>query len=233
MKVIYLTVAATIAVVLAGCGGGSSNDNRTNEHNGTDVALQGTVPGTLIEAFCDDNSYHKVNSVNNGTVKHPFNIKLPKGVPCRVVMTMNENDSTNKITTPIEFIKNGNKMVSVKLLKDTDVGHIPLPNVSTSTNDANGDHIKDTPLDINVSDKADIEIVDDSQKNPFDKDHNGKIDGFEDKNHNGTPDGFEDKNGDGKADINEDKDGNGVPDGYENNSNGNDNGGDNNGNGDT
>ena len=208
MKTIYFTSAMVAAFVLSACGGGSSDSNRG------EVTLNGTVPGTLIEAFCDDNSYSKVHSVENGTAEHPFSIKLPKSVPCRVYMTMNENDPTNKLTTPIVFKQGGKVARAIKLEKDIDIGHVPLPAASTSSNDANSDHIKDSPLEVEIENEH-AEVVDDGGSNPFDRDHNGEIDGFEDKNHDGTLDGYEDHDNDGRSDIDNDSDHNGIPDGYE------------------
>lgn len=209
MKKIYTAVVLSLATVITGCGGGGNSSN-----NNKNVALKGTVPGTLIEAFCDDKSYHKTNSINNGTTKHPFAINLPKGVACRVIMTIRENDPTNKIITPILFKKGSKKTNAIKLFKDTDIGYVPLPQASTSQNDKNSDHIKDEPLEVDIS-NHDLEVLNDIDSNPFDKNHDGLIDGYEDKDHNGILDGFEDKNRDGKVDINEDSNKNGIPDGYE------------------
>ncbi len=218
MKKVYLATVTILTLTLVGCGGGgsSSNANGVKDNNGTDVALKGTVPGTLIEAFCDNNSYHKINSVNNGTAKHPFTLKLPKGVPCRIAMTMNESDPTNRITTPIEFKQGNKKTTSVKLTNDTDIGYVPLPNVSTAAVDANGDHVKDTPLSVDVNGSS-AQVFDDNKTNPFDTNHNGKIDGFEDQNHNGIIDGFENKNGnyDPVKAVTQDTNKDGIPDGYE------------------
>jgi len=44
--------------------------------------------GTLIEAFCADGTYYKVNSTESRSTQHPFTLALPTGVDCRLVMTV-------------------------------------------------------------------------------------------------------------------------------------------------
>lgn len=126
--------SAALCLGLVGCGGGSStpSDTDTNTPESTSEStytLSGTVPGTLIEAFCKDGGYYSVNSTDNGTESHPFSITLPSDVNCKLIMTTNEKDAdpANHIITPI-LVSNGTETSSYfQLSGDIDMGHIPLP----------------------------------------------------------------------------------------------------------
>ncbi len=103
MKITHtIPVMVSTAVLLAACGGGS--DTASSLTSKSSFSLSGTVPGTLIEAFCEDGSYYSINSDNNGTTEHPFALKLPTDLSCRLVMTTNEDDPSNKVVTAIKFV---------------------------------------------------------------------------------------------------------------------------------
>ncbi|MCF6245374.1 MAG: hypothetical protein L3J43_10095, partial [Sulfurovum sp.] len=65
---------AIMTFILIGCGGGSTTASNTPAIILSKIS--GTVPGTLIEAFCEDGTYVKVSSTQNGTNQHPFEIKI-------------------------------------------------------------------------------------------------------------------------------------------------------------
>ena len=100
--------ALASALILAGCGGSSTAETATTETTITTTdslsKISGTVPGTLIEAFCADGSYYKVKSTDNNTDEHPFEIEIPNTVSCSLVMTTNEDDAVNRVITQIGMI---------------------------------------------------------------------------------------------------------------------------------
>ena len=125
---LFLTgYSLSLCLALVGCGGSSSTTNDDSTTKST-YTVSGTVPGTLIEAFCKNGSYYKINSTDNGTANHPFSLALPSGVDCKFVMTTNEKDvdTTRHIVTPLLF-NNGSTVSSyLKLSDDLELGHVPL-----------------------------------------------------------------------------------------------------------
>jgi hypothetical protein len=130
------TLVATIA--LLGCGGGSSTDSSSGAsaevpqtettNNLTDPTsttpletvptmskITGTVPGTLIEAFCIDGSYYKTNSEQNGQKEHPFTLSIPRNLECHLVMTTNDDDPLTKVVTPIAISNNDQNHTSFSI----------------------------------------------------------------------------------------------------------------------
>jgi len=173
------------------------------------VTITGTVPGTFIEAYCDDGTYASTNSIKNGTNKHPFSLKVPANTPCKIVMTTNENNLTNRVITPIKI--NGKNAVT--LTGDTDMGFANIPITYDAANDKDGDHVNDTAVDVKPASLSGEAIDNNNTKNnPFDKNGNGKIDTLEDKNGDKIPDGWQDNNKNGKADIFEHTNKNSKPD---------------------
>ena len=58
MKKSSIVLSMTVAsLLMVGCGGGSSSEPTAT----SSATLSGTVPGTLIEAFCDNGYYAKVS----------------------------------------------------------------------------------------------------------------------------------------------------------------------------
>ena len=217
---IYLMVST--AVLLAACGGGGGNtippDTTvpTTPVNKPSFELKGTVPGTLIEAFCEDGSHYAVNSEFNTSNKHPFVLVLPTNLSCRLVMTTNENDPERKIVTPIKLINSdGLASIAFSGSEDIDLKHIDLPlNRDEMLADANNDGVEDIPKEIIINNEASsaVKIIV-TENDPLDTDKDGVINIFEDD------DGDKINNHD-----DDDDDGDGIPDSeddvndYENNS---------------
>jgi len=190
----------TAPFLIVGCGGGSSSGSSSET---TLVAkISGTVPGTLIEAFCADGTYARVASTQNGTNEHPFEIIIPANVSCRLVMTTNENDPANRIITPIGF-SNGTTLV---LDKDLNLGNIPLELNYANADDKDGDHVVDTPLVVNAHGATT------NNSNVQDRNQNGIVDSYDDDDDDNIVNAYEDDDNDGKANIYDDDDGNSRPD---------------------
>ena len=178
--------------------------------------LEGTVPGTLIEAFCSDGSYISTQSEENGSNEHPYLLKIPKGVFCRVVMTTNESDINNKVITPIRLVNSQDEGgIAFTADENIDAGFADLALTRLDMKlDANQDGVEDAPLDIKV--EANIEILT-AGEDPLDKNNNGIIDLYEDDDGDGINNkDDDDDDGDGILDINDpdrvnDLDGDGIP----------------------
>ncbi len=229
MKKIAVVMLAVGSFLFTACGGGSDNNGayENNEHfpgalpgnsstpsTAPSARITGTVPGTYIEAYCDDGTYAHTVSNNNGTVQHPFSLQVPINTPCRLVMTTNPNNPTQRVVTPVKI--NGKR--AIKISGDSDLGYVDLPATYAQANDRNGDHLNDQPVNV-VPVSLQGDALDD-QNNPFDRDGNGLPDSAEDRNGDHTPDGWEDRNGNGRPDIMDDTNGNGRVDGIENVENG-------------
>ena len=179
MKTTSLKLSALAAgFILAGCGGGGSS---TTSSATSTSKISGTVPGTLIEAFCEDGSYYKVKSTENNTDEHPFEIEIPSTVSCSLVMTTNEDDLVNKVITQIGIITSDANGTLFTAAADIDLGHIPLAMDPSDINDANGDHVSDDILTIQV-DGTSIEI---EFENPLDDDNDGLVNVYEDDDDDG------------------------------------------------
>jgi hypothetical protein len=198
----YLSLAAIPFII--GCGGGGSSDTTASA-----VTISGTVPGTLIEAFCENGSYVRVTSNNNGTAEHPFSISVPQGINCRLVMTTNENDPENRVITPIGFINNGTQGVTISLNKHIDMGYVPLAMNPGDIYDANRDHVSDDPHYHDLGDIPDIHV---SDIPVLDSDKDGIVDPYEDNNRNRVVNAYEDDDHDGTPNMYDDDDGNEHPD---------------------
>ncbi|MEN8726868.1 MAG: hypothetical protein ABF276_02785, partial [Sulfurovum sp.] len=204
--------ALASAFILAGCGGGSSTTDTVNTTNITTDSLSkisGTVPGTLIEAFCADGSYYKVISTDNNTDEHPFEIEIPSTVSCSLVMTTNENDEATKVITQIGVITSDANGTLFTATGDINLGHIPLAMDPSDINDANGDHVSDDILSIQV-DGISIEV---ELENPLDDDNDGLVNVYEDDDNDGIYNrDDDDDDGDKEIDIDNDLDDDGIDD---------------------
>jgi len=206
-----LSVLAS-ALVLAGCGGGSTSTDTAITSNNTLSKISGTVPGTLIEAFCTDGSYYKVTSTDNGTAEHPFEIEVPSSVSCSLVMTTNENDEAKKVITQIGVISPDAKGTVFTATGDIDLGNIPLAMDPSEINDENGDHVSDDILNIQVDG---ISIVVELE-NPLDDDNDGLVNVYEDDDNDGIYNrDDDDDDGDKEIDIDNDSDDDGIDDEYD------------------
>lgn len=222
--ILSTTLVSTVILLLSGCGGGGGGGTTatttptTPTSTATTFQLTGTVPGTKIEAFCNDGSTRTVFSTDNSTSNHPFSITLPINIACQLVMTMNETDANNIVITPVAF-KNGTSvqraLSGATGGESIDIGFIDLPRLYADINgdDNNNDRVKDTPLEHDISNiqgtltltrASNIDPDDDGLPSRYDTDDDG--DGIEDNQDN-------DRNGNGIDDANEtDTDGDGVND---------------------
>lgn len=207
MKKNALLLSLVTIPMLVGCGGGGTTSVATTNSN-TVAKISGTVPGTFIEAYCDDGTYVSTTSVKNGTARHPFEITVPTNTTCRLIMTTNEDNATQRVITPISI----NGKPAVKLTGDTDIGYADIPSTYAEATDTDGDHVQDTTVDVTPASLDGSEVNDDPNKNPFDRNNDGKIDILEDRDGNHMADGWDDKNNNGKPDLEDDNDGNNRPD---------------------
>ncbi|MBT8348793.1 MAG: hypothetical protein HKP62_05035 [Sulfurovum sp.] len=194
MKTTSLKLSALAsALLLAGCGGGGSS---STDIANTTSKITGTVPGTLIEAFCEDGSYYQVKSTENDTDKHPFEIEVPNTLSCSLVMTTNENNETTRVITQIGIITPDANGTLFTAASDIDLGHIPLA-MDPSDSDADGDHVSDDILNIQV---ADTSIVIELE-NPLDDDDDGLVNVYEDDDNDNISNYYDDDDdGDGEDD---------------------------------
>ena len=195
------------ALILAGCGGSST----TSEPSSTTDSLSkisGTVPGTLIEAFCADGSYYFVTSTDNNTSEHPFEIEVPSTVSCSLVMTTNEDDNATRVVTQIGVITPNESGTLFTAATDINLGHIPLAMDPSDINDINGDHVSDDILSIQV-DSTSIVV---ELENPLDDDDDGLVNVYEDSDDDGISNYYDDDDdNDGLDDIHDtDNDGDDI-----------------------
>ncbi len=205
--------ALSLALILSGCGSsGTTDTTTTTPDTKTMYTVSGTVPGTLIEAFCKDGSYYSVNSIQNGTGQHPFTLTLPADTECKFIMTTNENDPdiTKRIVTPV-LLQDANITASYFQLKsDTDIGYIPLPTTGAGIQ---------TPVVITVADER--VVVTQVAYDPLDKDADNIPNLYEDDDNDGIYNIYDDDDdNDGIKDYEDDdykydKDGDGIEDRYD------------------
>lgn len=190
MKKRYILLSIAAVPFLVGCGGGGGTTASTASLS----QITGTVPGTKIEAFCDNSIYKKTESLNNGTAKHPFTLDVPTDGNCRLVMTTNEDDPDNKVITPLSFTDgNGDTSIIIKVQGEkVDLGYIDLPMSYAETDDSNNDHVKDTPLEVPLP-SEEVTLVNDSQ-DELDEDHDGIVDAYEDDDDDQIPNINDDDN---------------------------------------
>jgi hypothetical protein len=198
-----ILLSLTAIPFLAACGGGGSGSSTVQTSQ-----IVGTVPGTKIEAFCDNDIYKVTQSVQNETDKHPFTLEIPKNTNCRLIMTTNEDDPLNKVITALKFDdQKGNQSIIIKVEGDeVDLGYIDLPMSINEIDDIDGDHVKDTPLVTPLS-SSDAQIVLD-ENDPLDTDGDGIIDMYEDDDHDHIPNIDDDDYGQDNDDDNDDDDDN-------------------------
>lgn len=201
MKRSLLTLSIlTSATLLTACGSGSSTESSSTSDAATNntttstpsaakstYALKGTVPGTLIEAYCDNGGYFATHSTQNGTNQHPFELSLPAGLSCNLVMTTNETDPANSVITAIGFRDdNGNIGTRVTATANTtiDIGNVALftSRTDASAADLDGNGVIDSPFDI--GNHPDLSISQ-SINTALDMDGNGIIEPYEDEDGDG------------------------------------------------
>jgi len=225
------------SVVLIGCGGGggsSSTGTATSQSSNTSV-ISGTVPGTLIEAFCKDGSYYKTNSTDNGTNNHPFELEIPNDLDCKLVMTTNEDDLdiTKRIVTPLKLSDGVTSSTYFQLSENSDIGYIGLPlfgqgiqpliSISTAGTKLKINSFSYDPLDLDNDgipngyedddndgeyNKDDDDDDNDGIKDSLDDDHKDDTDGDGIKNENDKDDDNDEK----KDEDDDDDDNDGIKD---------------------
>jgi len=213
MKTSLITLSAIVAgLILSGCNSDTTDATQTGTLAGiaTTSSITGTVPGTLIEAFCIDGSYYKVNSHENNTTEHPFEITIPNSVECRLVMTTNEDNETTKVITPIGIITADGNGTLFKANDSIDIGHIPLAMSRDDINDTNNDGVSDDIYLISIVNGQLVRVELDIDQT--DKDGNGLLNVYEDDDNDGicNHDDDDDDN-DGTLDIDDyDHDNDGI-----------------------
>jgi len=218
----FILSSLSAALLLAACGGGGSSTATDTTDGGaatpSGAVITGTVPGTLIEAFCTDGSYYSVNSTDDGSAEHPFSLTVPSGVDCHLVMTTNEDDPDNKIITPISIQSGTTVSALINTQVPFNLGYVPLALNLEDIVDANGDGVVDTPLTIEpeVPEGTEIREV---TFDVLDDDHDGIPNVYEDDDGDGEYNlEDEDDDNDGTDDVDEDsddRDGDGVDDLYD------------------
>ncbi len=216
----FMLSGISMAILLASCGGGGSSDATSSTTTTATISsvVSGTVPGTLIEAFCADGTYYHVNSINDGTTQHPFSISLPNNVNCRLVMTTNEDDLANRVITAIQ-IDSG--LVSSGLLnmsEDFELGYIPL-SLTRAGVDLDDDGVADVPLTVPLTLPDGVVLLDVSS-DPLDSDGDDIPDLYNDDDDDGDFNSEDaDDDNDGTDDVDEldnhDSDGDGIDDIYD------------------
>ncbi len=243
-KTIQLYILIFTSSLLIGCGGESSsqksNSNLTTNSTQTIVVpmakITGSVPGTLIEAFCTDGSYYSTTSDQNGSIQHPFTLNIPSNLACHLIMTTNENDPLLKVITPIAFVtpdinntlgtdnnttlfanlENNTTLITSKDTNNTlfivngtslALGYINLALSPANIIDVNGDQVVDQPLAITPID-GNITTLPPSD-DIMDTDNDGIIDLFEDDDNDSIPNYHDnDDDNDGIDDKDDDDDNN-------------------------
>ena len=209
-KAPFILSSLTMAVLLASCGGGGDSTTTTTSTSTPASVVTGTVPGTLIEAFCADGTYYSVNSTNDGTSQHPFSISLPSNVGCRLVMTTNENDPAKRVVTAINLDANGTASGLVTLSGNIDLGYVPLaldaPNV-----DLNHDGVEDSPLVVSISSTSATTLQ--VTYDPLDSDGDGIPNIYEDDDNDSINNHYDDDYISTRT--SDDRDGDGINDIYD------------------
>ena len=214
-----LAFALLQAACGGGGGGGSTPSSVTSSPAGASII--GTVPGTMIEAFGDNGSYYAVESNDDGTTRHPFELDVPVGVGFQLVMTTGEG-TPDEVVTPIGF-RDSTSAIRTRLKlgngERVDLGHVPLylSRNEAAADDLDDDGVLDRPLvldDVGARNPltqadADEDSVDDWN----DPDHGGyqyddTIINPQDIDDDGIPNVY-DKDNSGRTD---DSDGDGLPD---------------------
>jgi cytochrome c553 len=191
-KIPFMLSGVSLAILLASCGGGGGTDTTTTS-TATTSSITGTVPGTLIEAFCADGTYYKVNSKDDGSSEHPFSLSLPNNVDCRLVMTTNEDDFLNRVITSIQINSGSVTSGLINMSADFDFGYIPLAMSRDDLDrygkdvDGDGDGVADLPLEITMALPDGVFVRDlDSTVDHLDKDKNDIPDYYDDDDDDGV-----------------------------------------------
>jgi hypothetical protein len=213
-KIFTYSFSMVMASFFVGCGGGGGS---TSTSTTSSYSVSGTVPGTLIEAYCSDGSFYSTSSTNNGTSEHPFSLDLPVDAECKLVMITNETatNPADYIITPIEIENDSVIGTYLKIDKDIDLGNVPLetPNVNSGWTPG-----VRTPLKVTINGQT--LTVKSLANDPMDDDNDGIPNVYEDDDNDGkTNKHDDDDDNDGIKDVDEDisdHDHDGIDDIYDN-----------------
>lgn len=174
-KIITYSMSMVVASFFVGCGGGGGSSTTTTSP--TTYSISGTVPGTLIEAYCSDGSYYSTTSIDNGTSEHPFSLELPTNLECKLVMITNEtaSDPADYIITPIEIESDGSTGTYLKIDKDIELGNVPLETPTVNSGWTPGVRI---PLKVIINGQT--LTVKTLVNDPMDDDNDGILNVYED-----------------------------------------------------
>lgn len=207
-------VIGTFGLMIYGCGSSTpSNDSMDNNF----TILEGTVPGTLIEAFCTDGTYYAVHSTDNNTSQHPFALTIPKNLNCHLVMSTNENNLSTKVVSPITIeTNNGSSSLFYGQSDTANLDYVPLSLDRNEIEDRTGDGVLDNPLLVAVASGTLVTVL--NTNDPMDRDGDGIINIYEDDDEDGKYNHEDDDDdGDGIKDEDDDeyandRDGDGIED---------------------
>jgi hypothetical protein len=197
----------SLTQVIGGCGGGGDSASLDGlSVTPSFITVSGSVPGTLIEALCEDGSYWKTTSIKNGSTEdpHPFELSLPANTNCKLIMTTNETDPNpaNWIITPIIFSNGTSNSATFNTSEGFSTGFVPLVTSGTSG--------VQSAMTLALND-SNVQIIE----------HAAGSD-LLDSNNDGVPNAYDDDDHDGiykKDDEDErssnDRDGDGVQDEYD------------------
>lgn len=221
VNLLFIGMSITLSSFLVGCGGGGGGGGSTTTpatpSTPSTYSISGTVPGTIIEAYCSDGSSYSTTSANNGTSEHPFTLNLPSNLECKLVMITNETaaNPADYIITPIEFESGSNLGTYVKLDKDINLGNIPLDTPGVNSSWLPGVR---TPLKVIINNQT--LTVKSLSSDPMDTDNDGILNIYENDDEDSLPNKYDDdSNNDGIKDSLEnrsDKDHDGIDDIYDN-----------------
>jgi hypothetical protein len=206
-------LSLSLATFIVGCGGGGGGTTTTSPST---YSISGTVPGTVIEAYCEDGSFYTVNSTDNNTNKHPFSLNIPNGLNCKLVMITNETASNpaDYIITPIEIEADGQSSTYLTIDKDIQLGNIPLETPGINSGWTPGVR---TPLKVTINGKK-VHVKKVSY-DPMDTDNDGILNVYENDDNDSLPNKYDDDyDNNGIKDVNEvssDKDHDGINDNYD------------------
>ena len=206
LKIFKTLPIFSFLILLNGCGGGGTSSITQSDSSSSvsTYSITGTVPGTIIEAYCTDGSYYKTTSIHDDTSEHPFSLELPKDLDCKLVMITNETAAESQwIITPIGFTSSTSSGTYLALNENIDLGYIPLDTVNST-----GQMLVKAKLDVNIGNK--LLTIRSYSNDPLDNDNDG------------IPNVYEDDDGDGhinKIDKDEidqsDRDHDGIADIYD------------------
>lgn len=221
MKKVSFFMCFGVATFLIGCGGGgggsgTSSTPSPSTQTPTSYSITGTVPGTIIEAYCNDGSSYSTTSTNNGTSKHPFSLAIPTNLECKLVMITNETapNPADYIITPIEIESNSKAGTYLKIDKNINLGNVPVDTPTVNSPWLPGVR---SPLKIVLN--AQQLNVKNLSSDPMDSDNDGILNVYENDDGDDLANKFDDDDDDnGIKDINEsrlDKDHDGIDDIYD------------------